>query len=406
MGCGRRFAVFLDLSGWRGHQAPLASSIMTIQIHSAFDSGNITLIDQPAETHFRLRIEYDAGDVFFQWFHFQVSGARGKALRLEITGLEKSAYPGGWQNYRARMSYDRQEWVCAKTDYDPKIGGGTLTISVTPEYDNVWFAYFAPYSHERHLDLIARMGMQPGVRAEVLGKTIEGRAMDCLTLGDGPVSIWLYARQHPGESMAEWWMEGALEELTDPSSAVARLLRQKARFHIVPNMNPDGAFRGYLRTNAAGANLNREWASPTLERSPEVFHVLKKMQETGVDFALDVHGDEALPHNFVAGFEGIPSITDRQLSLYHRYQERLAVHSRDFQTEVGYPVAAAGKANLAMSTNAVAERFGAVAATLEMPFKDAIDSPEPVSEWSPGRAKRLGQACLAALADLVTDLHQ
>ncbi len=38
----------------------------------------------------------------------------------------------------------------------------------------------------------------------------------------------------------------------------------------VPNMNPDGSYRGHLRTNASGANLNREWKNPTLERSPEV----------------------------------------------------------------------------------------------------------------------------------------
>ena len=46
-------------------------------------------------------------------------------------------------------------------------------------------------------------------------------------------------------------------------------------FRVVPNMSPDGSVRGQLRTNACGANLNREWAStgayeaPTLERSPE-----------------------------------------------------------------------------------------------------------------------------------------
>jgi murein tripeptide amidase MpaA len=40
----------------------------------------------------------------------------------------------------------------------------------------------------------------------------------------------------------------------------------------------DGSFRGHLRTNAAGANLNREWCTtgayeaPTLHRSPEVYH--------------------------------------------------------------------------------------------------------------------------------------
>lgn len=38
----------------------------------------------------------------------------------------------------------------------------------------------------------------------------------------------------------------------------------------VPNMNPDGSYHGHLRTNLLGANLNREWASPTMQYSPEV----------------------------------------------------------------------------------------------------------------------------------------
>lgn len=61
-------------------------------------------------------------------------------------------------------------------------------------------------------------------------------------------------------------------------------------------MCPDGSVRGHLRTNACGANLNREWATvkpeykaPSLERSPEVYYVLKKMDETGVDVCLDIH---------------------------------------------------------------------------------------------------------------------
>jgi murein tripeptide amidase MpaA len=44
-------------------------------------------------------------------------------------------------------------------------------------------------------------------------------------------------------------------------------------------MNPDGSWRGHLRTNAAGANLNREWAAPSAERSPEVLLVRNKMDQ-------------------------------------------------------------------------------------------------------------------------------
>lgn len=54
-------------------------------------------------------------------------------------------------------------------------------------------------------------------------------------------------------------MQGFLRRLLDRDDALARSLRARATFRLVPCMNPDGAFRGHLRTNAGGANLNREW---------------------------------------------------------------------------------------------------------------------------------------------------
>ena len=96
-------------------------------------------------------------------------------------------------------------------------------------------------------------------------------------------------------------------------------------------MNPDGSYRGHLRTNAVGVNLNREWHEPTPERSPEVLCVRNAMDKTGVDFAMDVHGDEAIPHVFLAGFEGIPSLQERQTTLYARYQDALVARTPDFQ---------------------------------------------------------------------------
>ena len=42
-------------------------------------------------------------------------------------------------------------------------------------------------------------------------------------------------------------------------------------------MNPDGSRRGHLRTNAVGANLNREWHAPSAEKSPEVLCVRNAM---------------------------------------------------------------------------------------------------------------------------------
>ena len=98
-------------------------------------------------------------------------------------------------------------------------------------------------------------------------------------------------------------------------------------------MNPDGSRRGHLRTNAVGTNLNREWHDPSPERSPEVLYVRNEMDKTGVDFAMDVHGDEAIAANFLAGFEGIPSWNAGQQGAVRRVQQGADRISPDFQTE-------------------------------------------------------------------------
>ncbi|GGN60927.1 hypothetical protein GCM10011349_43010 [Novosphingobium indicum] len=369
-----------------------------IQINAAFDSGNIEVLSIDGATA-RLAIRRDRNSDFFQWFHFRVSGAKGRELTLVITGLNGSAYPMGWSGYNACVSEDRQFWGRAESQWDESREGGSLTIRYKPAGNLAWFAYFAPYSIERHHDLVARIAGAGSVEYRSLGTTLDGQSIDCLDMGAGQTQVWLYARQHPGESMAEWWMEGALELLADPASSVGRELRRRCRLHVVPNANPDGSKRGHLRTNAAGTNLNREWDTPTPEKSPEVLAIRNAMDTSGVDFAMDVHGDEAIPAVFLAGFEGIPSLKDEQLAGYNRYAHLLERRTPDFQTRLGYPVARAGTGNLAMSTNQLAERFGCVSMTLEMPFKDHNPAADRRQAWSPERSKQLGRDCMGALLE-------
>ena len=373
---------------------------MSISVSSAFDGGNIRLVDVQ-DGRIDLEIVKDNQSDFYQWFYFRLTGAMAKLVELRIVNAGSSAYPFGWPNYRACMSEDRETWVRIDTEY----ADGILTFRATPERNSVWFAYFAPYTMEMHHDLIASAIAHPVVSYRSLGQSLDGQEMDYLKIGEGKLQLWLYARQHPGETMAEYWMEGALERLLDDSDPVARKLREKATIHIIPNMNPDGSRRGHLRTNAAGINLNREWHNPSLERSPEVFHVLNEMAKTGVDFAMDVHGDESIEANFLAGFEGIPSLKPEQLALFTRFSEALVRISPDFQTEKGYEVSKPGKANLSMSTTQLAERFGAVSMTLEMPFKDNADLPDREQGWSPDRSRNLARACIGAIHAIAGDLE-
>ena len=373
---------------------------MTLTFSSSFDAGNIRVLSQDGDRA-DLEIVKDHLSDFYQWFYFRLAGAAGREVTLRITNCAASAYPHGWPDYKACLSLDRDEWVRIT---DTSYADGVLTMKLTPPQDLVWIAYFAPYSMERHHDLVTQTAALDGVTYSSLGKSLDGQDIDCLTIGEGPLNCWLYARQHPGETMAEWWMEGALEKLTDEDDPVARLLRRECTFRVVPNVNPDGSRRGHLRTNAAGVNLNREWHAPSAEKSPEVLAVRNAMDETGVDFAMDVHGDEAIPANFLAGFEGIPSLGERQLNLFNLFAERLERISPDFQREQGYEVPAPGQANMSMSTTQLAERYGCVSMTLEMPFKDNFNLPDPVYGWSPQRSKYLAYACLDALHAILPEL--
>ncbi len=374
-----------------------------MKINSNFDSGNIEVADAADPTDIQLRIRKDNESDFFQWFHFRATGPADTERAFTILNAGEAAYPKGWEGYHACASYDRQDWFRVATTYD----GAKLRFSHVPAQESVYYAYFAPYSRERHRDLIARCQMSPRARLDILGETLDGDDLDLLVIGDAVAQdrkkCWLIARQHPGESMAEWWMEGFLERVLDPDDAVARAVLDRAVLYVVPNMNPDGSRRGHLRTNAAGANLNREWADPSMEKSPEVFLVRQRMVETGLDFSLDVHGDEALPYNFIAGSDHVPSADDRMKALLPAFTQAYKQANPDFQTTHGYPKST--KANLAICSSNLAEQFKALAMTLEMPFKDNADAPDERNGWSPERCRRLGRDALTALHAVIDDLR-
>ncbi len=379
-----------------------------MHISANFDAGNIEVISLENKQDIQLKIRPDFGDQFFQWFNFRLSGEVGEQYVLNIVNAGEASYVEGWHDYQAVASYDRDYWFRLPTTYKD----GKLSIEVELECNIIQIAYFAPYSYERHQDLLAAVQPHPLVSLEHLGQTLDKRDLTLVKVSDEKgslnttkLNIWIIARQHPGETMAEWLIEGLLYSLLDADNATSRQLLQKANFYIVPNMNPDGSVRGHLRTNAVGTNLNREWQNPSLEKSPEVFYVMKKMNETGVDLFYDVHGDEALPYVFLAGSQGTPSYSERLAKLRDKFSEVLQLASADFQTEFGYEIDAPGQANMTVATNAVAERFDCLANTLEMPFKDNANLPNKDTGWSPERSIKFGEVSLVAMLAVVDELR-
>jgi murein tripeptide amidase MpaA len=372
---------------------------MSIKISSQFDAGAIDVVSATSAGAIDLNIRKDSHADITQWFYFRLQGAQGQPCSIRFLNAGKSAYPDGWQGYQAMASYDRVEWFRVPTDFD----GEVMTISHTPGMDSIYYAYFEPYSWERHLELIDRAQLSEQVRVLDIGSTVEGRDINVLVIGDPAANkkVWVIARQHPGETMAEWFVEGMLDALLDPADPFGRQLLKECVLYVVPNMNPDGSVHGNLRTNAAGANLNREWNAPTVERSPEVYYVKAKMQETGCDLFLDVHGDEGLPYVFVAGSEALPSFTAAQAAQEKQFAEDFKVASPDFQTEHGYPSAPYTDEVLTMGSPHITHAFGCLSLTLELPFKDNANDPDEQTGWDGARSARLGAAVLQPMLKAV-----
>lgn len=375
---------------------------MQINISSTFDAGNIEVINASNPNDIQLKIRKDSESDFLQWFYFRVQGAKGTSCKLNLLNAGDAAYPEGWDNYQARASYDRETWFQIPTQYD----GQKLSMELTPEFDSVYIAYFAPFSYEQHLDLINEAQQSPNCVLECIGQTTQGRSIDFLRIGDGDESkkkLWVIARQHPGETMAEWFMLGLIVRLLDDEDATALSLLKKANFYLVPNMNVDGSILGNLRVNAKGINLNREWAEPSIENSPEVYYVKEKMRETGMDFVLDVHGDEGLPYNFISGIEGIPSFDEKLKQLTDSFINNWMAINPDMQNEYGYPKNEPGKANLQIGSKNLGEEFNCLSQTLEMPFKQNANIPDDLLGWSAERSIKLGESLVPVLLSMVDD---
>jgi murein tripeptide amidase MpaA len=353
------------------------------------DSGNAVPLEL-GPGRVRVGLRPDNAAAFAQWFWFRLEDLDPGPLEVRIDTAGAS-YPKGFERYRAVGSSGGDDWVRLPTRLD----GTDLVLEWVPERPHAEVAYFAPYPTARRA---ARLAATPH---EVLATSPDGLPLAKLTLGRGPRQVWVIGRQHPGETMGEWFVEGLVDALRSnrvENGLGAHGLLDRATLHVVPCVNVDGARRGNHRTNARGQDLNRAWNDPDPALAPEVHAILAAMDRTGVDVALDIHGDEEIPHNFASGAEGTPSWDAAKAARQAAFVDAWCAATPDFQKVHGYPISAPGQADLRICTNALAERFGCLSLTIEQPFADHDDHPDPRTGWSPARCRALGASMLGPLA--------
>ena len=122
-----------------------------IMLNTAFDAGSIELISIIDANNLQFKIRSDTNSNFAQWFYFQLSNVANIPLKLNFFEMDKTAYPDGWENYSICISYDNQSWFRVPTTFNNNV----MSVEITSESDSTYFAYFEPYSYQRHLELVA-----------------------------------------------------------------------------------------------------------------------------------------------------------------------------------------------------------------------------------------------------------
>lgn len=147
--------------------------------------------------------------------------------------------------------------------------------------------------HQDLQPLIQRLEGKSGIEVKQVGRSIEGRSLSLISLGEGPVDVFLWSQMHGDEPTATQAIFDILNFFTAKSFAheKARIL-ENIRMHFLPMLNPDGA-EVFQRRNTLGIDINRD---ALRLQSPEG-RTLKRVRDSlEADFGFNLH-DQSTYYN-------------------------------------------------------------------------------------------------------------
>lgn len=137
------------------------------------------------------------------------------------------------------------------------------------------------------------------VEKKILGYSVEKRPIYHLKMGTGPKTILLWSQMHGNEATATAVLFDLLNFMRQ-NEQVAKDILTNCTLHIIPMLNPDGAYY-HTRRNAQNIDMNRDFLAGI---TPEG-NLLKGLRtELKPDFAFNLHDQEML---WGVGKTGVPT---------------------------------------------------------------------------------------------------
>lgn len=158
------------------------------------------------------------------------------------------------------ISRDGKKWIPIPTE---KVDGNGLKFNIHMEGSSLYIAAEEPYRLSDLNNLLTKISKHPLVKITPIGKTVEGRQLEIIRLGNSnaPYRIFLRGRAHSSEAGGSWLLQGLINSLLQNNKDATRYLK-KYCLYILPMANKDGVARGKSRFNSMGADLNRNWNKP------------------------------------------------------------------------------------------------------------------------------------------------
>ncbi|KFB48996.1 AGAP000113-PB-like protein [Anopheles sinensis] len=341
------------------HPTPLDPDDLVFE--SRFESGNLGRAIKITPTYYELYLRPDMyTNRHTQWFYFQVKNTKAKVVyRFSIINLTKpdSLYKEGmrplmystmdaecnqvgWRRCGENIAYFRNEDSShyhhrpADDDEDEYIGTSSFTLSFNIEFkydgDTVYFAHSYPYTYSDLQDYLMCIQRNPVkskfCKLRLLCRSLAGNNVYYLTV-TAPTTheddnqkkkkaVIITARVHPGESPSSWMMKGLMDFITG-DSYVAKKLRHKFIFKLVPMLNPDGVIVGNTRSSLTGRDLNRQYRTVIRETYPSIWNtkamIRRLMEDCGVAMYCDMHAHSRKHNVFIYGCENLKRHPDRRL---------------------------------------------------------------------------------------------
>lgn len=260
-----------------------------MKIINNYDGSSIDIINEDLrknEAVLSLRKEKDS---YSHYYNFRVENDLNKVGTVFIKNITKSSYYCPDQEHAPYIKETDKEWKRLDSE-EWKIANDTLKINIQPH--KVEEISLSPRYTKNELDeFISKIKNNPNIY-------IEEKILPQIEIGDKEnPTIIVIGRQHPGETLSSFFIEGMIEEI----------IGNKLKYHflIYPIVNQEGVKNGNHRYFNE-TDYNRSWNKQ--DAPQEIKYIREIVKKTKPEYFIDVHNDEISSKDYVTMKSNITEI--------------------------------------------------------------------------------------------------